>query len=309
MQSCGSAGAHGHGLAARTSWNRAGYRATPSRRASRISPSSNGVRNASSALVPISAHSSRNSTPRCARLTAPGRAIPVPPPTSAATLEVWCGATNGGRVISGVSPRQHPGHRVDGGDLERLAVGQRRQQSRKPLGQHRFPDSRAGRSTSDGVPRRRPPRRRTAPGTAPRRRRDRRQRSSSGRRRVDPLRKPARPVEPALQLAQRRHTEHLDAVDQAGLGQVLQRHHHGRPALPLGRQHRGKTPAHRPHPAVERQFAQQHASFRAAARASCCPPKAPPRPARCRTPTPSWAASPATAPASAATSATDCRCW
>ena len=67
-----------------------------------------GVRSASSALVPISAHSSRNSTPRCARLTAPGRAIPEPPPTSAATLEVWCGATNGGLVISGASPVSSP---------------------------------------------------------------------------------------------------------------------------------------------------------------------------------------------------------
>ena len=59
-------------------------------------------------LTPISAHSSRNSTPRWARLTAPGRAIPLPPPTIAATLEVWCGATNGGRVISGVLPDSRP---------------------------------------------------------------------------------------------------------------------------------------------------------------------------------------------------------
>ena len=60
------------------------------------------------ALTPISAHSSRNSTPRWARLTAPGRANPEPPPTSAATLDVWCGATNGGRVISGVLPDRRP---------------------------------------------------------------------------------------------------------------------------------------------------------------------------------------------------------
>ncbi|SHT45270.1 Uncharacterised protein [Mycobacteroides abscessus subsp. abscessus] len=74
---------------------------TPSRRASRISPSSKGVRNASSAGVDSSAHSSRNSTPRWAMLTAPGFAVPEPPPTSAATLDVWCGATNGGSVING----------------------------------------------------------------------------------------------------------------------------------------------------------------------------------------------------------------
>lgn len=34
-------------------------------------------------------------------LTAPGFAVPEPPPTSAATLDVWCGATNGGSVING----------------------------------------------------------------------------------------------------------------------------------------------------------------------------------------------------------------
>ena len=60
------------------------------------------------ALTPISAHSSRNKTPRWARLTAPGRANPEPPPTKAATLDVWCGATNGGRVISGVPPDNSP---------------------------------------------------------------------------------------------------------------------------------------------------------------------------------------------------------
>ncbi|OOK82649.1 mg-chelatase subunits D/I, ComM subfamily domain protein [Mycobacterium kansasii] len=47
-----------------------------------------GVRSASSALTLISAHSSKNNTPRWARLTAPGRAIPEPPPTRAATLEL-----------------------------------------------------------------------------------------------------------------------------------------------------------------------------------------------------------------------------
>ena len=69
----------------------------------------------------------------------------MPPPTSAATLDVWCGATNGGRVISGVLPDSRPGHRMDRGDLQRLAVRQRRQKARKPLRQHRFPDAgRAG---------------------------------------------------------------------------------------------------------------------------------------------------------------------
>ena len=46
--------------------------------------------------------------------------------------------------------------------------------------------------------------------------------------------------EPPLQLRQRPHTPDLDAVDQAGLGQVVDRHHDRRPALPLGGQHRGQ---------------------------------------------------------------------
>ena len=40
-----------------------------------------------------------------------------------------------------------------------------------------------------------------------------------------------------------RTPQHLDPVDQAGLGQVVHRHHHRRPALPLGRQHRGQHAA------------------------------------------------------------------
>ncbi len=41
-----------------------------------------------------------NSTPRCASETAPGRAMPLPPPTSAAIELEWWGATNGGTVLS-----------------------------------------------------------------------------------------------------------------------------------------------------------------------------------------------------------------
>ena len=39
---------------------------------------------------------------------APGLASPEPPPTSAVTLEEWCGAMNGGRVISGMSSESKP---------------------------------------------------------------------------------------------------------------------------------------------------------------------------------------------------------
>ncbi len=34
--------------------------------------------------------------------------MPDPPPTSAATLDEWCGAMNGGRVISGVRSQSSP---------------------------------------------------------------------------------------------------------------------------------------------------------------------------------------------------------
>ena len=42
-----------------------------------------------------SVSSSRNSTPRCARLTSPGRRTATPPPSSPGVQTVWCGARNG----------------------------------------------------------------------------------------------------------------------------------------------------------------------------------------------------------------------
>ena len=80
--------------------------------------------------------------PRWARLAAPGRMTPLPPPTIAAIDEVWCGAQNGGTVISPRTGRQVPGDRVDRGDLDRRRRVQRRQDRRQPLGQHRLARSR-----------------------------------------------------------------------------------------------------------------------------------------------------------------------
>ena len=51
--------------------------------------------------------SSRNSTPRCAFDTHPGRGMPLPPPRIAGAEALWCGASNGGvrtSSRSGVPP-------------------------------------------------------------------------------------------------------------------------------------------------------------------------------------------------------------
>ena len=90
-----------------TSWNRAGKTAKPAARAIAMLPSSSGWRSASSAGRWNSGSSSRRSTPLCARLASPGRG-PGPPPTIAAIDALWCGARNGGRVISGLSADKSP---------------------------------------------------------------------------------------------------------------------------------------------------------------------------------------------------------
>ena len=63
-------------------------------------PSSSGWRSASSTERGNSGSSSRSSTPRCARLTSPGRGV-GPPPTIAGAEAPWCGARNGGTATSG----------------------------------------------------------------------------------------------------------------------------------------------------------------------------------------------------------------
>ncbi len=103
----------------------------------RTARSSSGWRNASSALGANSPSSSRNRTPRCARVISPGRARPLPPPTSAAVDAVWCGARNGRRRDESSGDRLAR-RRVDAGDLERLGVRQGREDGAQPPGQHRL---------------------------------------------------------------------------------------------------------------------------------------------------------------------------
>ena len=62
----------------------------------------------------------------------------APPPASATSEIVWCGARNG-RAASRPAPGgQRAGDRVDGGRLERLVERERRQDARQPPRHHRL---------------------------------------------------------------------------------------------------------------------------------------------------------------------------
>ena len=89
----------GHRFIVATSRNRAGNSARPPTRATDTTPSSSGCRSASSTERGNSGSSSSSRTPRCARLTSPGRGT-APPPTTAAADAPWCGARNGGVATS-----------------------------------------------------------------------------------------------------------------------------------------------------------------------------------------------------------------
>ena len=104
------------------------------------SPDSSGWRRVCSTVPLNSGASSRNSTPWWAREIAPGRATPDPPPATAATEALWCGATNGGVRSSVDDLTDLPGERADRVGLERLLAAQRRQHRDQPLGEHRLAD-------------------------------------------------------------------------------------------------------------------------------------------------------------------------
>ena len=73
----------------------------------------------------------------------------MPPPTSAASEMVWCGARNGRRAEQSRARRQQAGDRVDRRHLERFVERQRRQNARQPARQHRL--ARAGRADEQQV--------------------------------------------------------------------------------------------------------------------------------------------------------------
>ena len=162
MQSCGSGDAHGHGLAASTSWKRAGYRATPSRRASRISPSSRRRSQCLERTVSdLGVLVEKEHAAMCAADRTRSRHARS---ASDECRHAWtCDAAprSGGPGDQRGVARQQTGDRMDRGDLERLAVRQLRQQTGKPLRQHRFADTgrtgqrqmvRTGGRHLDGVP-------------------------------------------------------------------------------------------------------------------------------------------------------------
>ena len=78
-----------------TNVKRAGNVTDALERVTTTCPSSRGWRSASIASRRNSVNSSRNSTPRCARLTSPGRSCVDPPPNSPAVLIEWCGERTG----------------------------------------------------------------------------------------------------------------------------------------------------------------------------------------------------------------------
>ena len=140
---------------------RAGNRAVTPARATTTSPDSRGWRRASSTSRPNSGASSRNRQPRWARDAAPGRMTPLPPPTIAALLAVWCGAQNGGVASSGLRSGSDAGHRMDGGDLQRRRGVQAGQHGRDALGQHGLAGPWRPEQAAGGDPR---PRRSRRPG-------------------------------------------------------------------------------------------------------------------------------------------------
>ena len=118
--------------------NRAGKRAMVPKRATTTSPDSRGCRKASSTSRPNSGASSRNRQPRCASEAAPGWIMPLPPPTIAALVAVWCGRAEGRLGQQRASIREHACHRVDRSDLQGRRPVKARQHRRNPFGQHGF---------------------------------------------------------------------------------------------------------------------------------------------------------------------------
>ena len=133
---------HGHGFAAATSVKRAGNSTEPPARVTTTRPSSSGWRSASTASRRNSVSSSRNSTPRCASETSPGRNDVLPLPRSPAVEMEWWGARKG-RTVRSPRPSQQPGDRMELRRLERFVAGELGQDGGEAAGQHGLAGARA----------------------------------------------------------------------------------------------------------------------------------------------------------------------
>ena len=243
------------------------------------SPCSSGWRSASSAAGANSGASSRNSTPRWAREAAPGRGRPVPPPTSAVTVAVWCGSSNGGRA-----PGRRPASSVPATEWTAVTssacslveVGQ---QAGQPRGQHRLAGARRARAGAGGARPPRRPRGRAAPRPDPPRRRGRATAVVVGRRAPgsagsSPRRRATARLDAAVQRddvgersAPRPRRRRARAAPRRRSASARPRA--GCPARDRG-QHGGQHPAHRPRPG-RRARARRGARRRADAPAATAP--------------------------------------
>ena len=139
----------GQGFAASTSWKRAGNRAVPLARAMSTQPLSSGCRSASITPARNSGASSRNSTPRCARLAAPGRRIRPPPPTIAGNVALWCGLRSGGRRSSGAPGASRPATECTALTSRASSSSSAGQQPGQPRREHRLAGT--GRAVQEDV--------------------------------------------------------------------------------------------------------------------------------------------------------------
>ena len=189
---------------------------------------------------------------------------------------------HGGRVVRRLerrpgdqrgARRQRARDRVDGGDLERGPLVQRREQAGQPLGEHGLARPRADRSSAGGARRRRPPRRHAVRPPDPRRRRGRGAEAAAGSAAADvpgaaPSGRPGdRPVRPACAPAAPRSGRRGPPPRRSAAGTTTCAVP-GRRGREDGRQHA----ADGPHRAVEAQLAEEHQPVDRRRGTRCPPP-------------------------------------
>ncbi len=221
-------------------------------RAMWTAPNSRGWRSVSSARRLNSGISSRNRTPRCARLSSPGRGW-LPPPMSAISRARVMRCAERARVHQPATEVETAGDGVDGRHRQRFIQRERRQKSRHPPRQHRL--ARAGRTAEEQVMR---PGRGDLEGASARhlamhvgqvigrRAGHRGHRCRCGRRRRIGRRQDLRGLE------QGPHRKQAQRLDHRGFSQIGRGEDHRTGCAPRGHRHRQEATDRR-HTAVERQ--------------------------------------------------------